>query len=134
MRTYWLHVPISYVPSRQVPLVLAFHGAGGTGLGMQDLTGFSALGDRRGLLVAYPQGLAQPGARGRVGWDASGPRDPEAHGIDDGLFVSDVLTAIQARYCVDPRRIAAAGILQRRWPGGLPRVRASGPDRRLRRR
>ena len=44
-----------------------------------------------------------------MGWDASGPRDPEAHGIDDGLFVSDVLTAIQARYCVDPGRIAAAG-------------------------
>ena len=44
------------------------------------------------------------------GWDASGPRDPQARGIDDGLFVSDVLTAIQARFCVDPGRIAVAGL------------------------
>ena len=44
-----------------------------------------------------------------MGWDASGPRDPAARGIDDGLFVSNALTAIQAGYCVSPARIAAAG-------------------------
>lgn len=89
--------------------MVAFHGAGGNAIGMQAQTGLSGLGDQRGFLVAYPQGLAQPGAGGRTGWDASGPRDPQARGIDDGLFVSDVLTAVQARYCVDPARITAAG-------------------------
>ena len=108
-RSYWLHVPASYRPGRPVPLVLAFHGAGGTGSGMQAQTGLSALADQRGFLVAYPQGLALPGSPGRVGWAASGPRDPEARGVDDGLFVSDLLTVIQARYCIDPDRIAAAG-------------------------
>ena len=108
-RSYWLHVPASYRPGRPVPLVLAFHGAGGTGSGMQAQTRLSALADQRGFLVAYPQGLALPGSAGRVGWAASGPRDPAARGVDDGLFVSDLLTVIQAGYCVDPDRIAAAG-------------------------
>ena len=108
-RGYWLHVPASYRPGRPVLLMLAFHGAGGTGSGMQARTGLSALADQRGFLVAYPQGLAEPGSAGRVGWAASGPRDPEAGGIDDGLFVSDLLTAIQAGYCVEPDRIVATG-------------------------
>jgi polyhydroxybutyrate depolymerase len=106
-RSYWLHVPTRYAPDHMTPLVLVFHGGGGTGLGMQRATGLSRLADPRGFLVAYPQGLAQ--GRGPFGWNASGPRDPFAGGIDDGLFVSDLLNAVQASYCVDPQRIAATG-------------------------
>ena len=109
-RMFWLHVPVDYRPGHPVPLVLAFHGSGGTGTGMQQASDLSALADQRGFLVAYPQGLTQGHGRLPAGWDDSGPRDPNADGIDDGLFVSDVLNAIQASYCVDPLRIAAAGI------------------------
>jgi hypothetical protein len=35
--------------------------------------------------------IGAAGAGNRVGWDSSGSRDPQAHGIDDGLLVSDVL-------------------------------------------
>jgi poly(3-hydroxybutyrate) depolymerase len=92
------------------PLLLAFHGGGGTGTQMESSSGLSAAADRRGVLVAYPQGLRQGHGRYAPGWDASGPKDPYADGIDDGLYVSDVLTAIQASYCVDPARIWATGI------------------------
>jgi polyhydroxybutyrate depolymerase len=109
-RIFWLHVPTHYSPAHLVPLVLAFHGGNGTGLRMQAGSGLSRLANQDGFLVAYPQGLRQPQGDGTTGWDASGPRDPYAHGIDDGLFVSDVLNSIQAGYCVDPRRIAATGI------------------------
>ena len=109
-RTFWLHVPARYNPAHAVPLVLAFHGSNGTAPGMQAGSGLSGLADRDGFLVAYPQGLVQDHGKGPAGWDVSGPRDPFADGIDDGLFVSDVLTAVQAGYCVDPRRIAATGM------------------------
>ena len=109
-RDYWLHVPADYAPGRRTPLVLAFHGGGGTGLGTEHATGLSAVADREGFLVAYPQGLRQDHGRTPPGWNASGPSDPLANGIDDGLYVSDVLTALQADYCVDPARIAATGI------------------------
>jgi virginiamycin B lyase len=87
-----------------------FHGGGGTAAAMARTSRLSVLADRRGFLVAYPQGLAQNHDRGVTGWDASGPRDPYADGIDDGLYVSNVLNAIQAGYCVDPARIAATGL------------------------
>ncbi len=66
---------------------------------MQHSTGFSVLADRRKLLVAYPQGLVQAGGH-TTGWDASGPLDPAARGVDDGLFVSDLLNVLQARYAL----------------------------------
>ena len=109
-RVLWLHVPAHYDPRRPVPLVLAFHGGAGTGLGMQQTSGLSVLADRFGFLVAYPQGLAQDHGKGPSGWNASGPSDPYADGIDDGLFTSDLLTVVQAEYCVDPRLIAATGL------------------------
>jgi poly(3-hydroxybutyrate) depolymerase len=43
--------------------MLAFHGGGGTGLGMQRATGLSAVADRHGFLVAYPQALRQEHGR-----------------------------------------------------------------------
>lgn len=109
-RVYWLHVPAGYSPGRPAPLVLAFHGGGGSGTGMERSSGLSRLADSDGFLVAYPQGLVQDHGHGVRGWDASGPADPYANGIDDGLYVSDLLNAVQAGYCVDPARIAATGM------------------------
>jgi virginiamycin B lyase len=77
---------------------------------MEQETGLSQVADGQGFLVAYPQALKQGHGRYAPGWDASGPADPDAGGIDDGLFVSDLLTAIQADYCVDPARIWATGV------------------------
>jgi polyhydroxybutyrate depolymerase len=108
-RSFWLHLPPGYRAGRMTPLLLAFHGGGGTGPGMQRTSGLSAIADQRGFLVAYPQGLAQDHGKAPPGWDVSGPKDPYADRIDDGLYVSDVLTAIQSGYCVDPARIWAAG-------------------------
>ncbi len=108
-RVYWLHVPRGYRAGRPIPLILAFHGAGGTALGMQAGSGLSALADRRGFLVAYAQGLPEPKGTRHYYWYTSGPSDPDAHGIDDGLYTSDLISAVQARYCVDPHRVGAVG-------------------------
>lgn len=44
--------------------------------------------------------------------NACGPKGPFADGIDDGLYVSRMLSEIQASYCVDPRRTWATGFAQ----------------------
>jgi polyhydroxybutyrate depolymerase len=49
-----LHMP----PKRPVGLVLAFHGAGGTGDGFSGGTGFSSVADRYGFAVLYPSAAA----------------------------------------------------------------------------
>jgi poly(3-hydroxybutyrate) depolymerase len=51
-RELWLHVPARYDSRRPVPLLLAFHGGGGTGLGMQQDTGLSGLADQQQLTWA----------------------------------------------------------------------------------
>ena len=74
-RSYRLFVPAGIVPDRRLlPLVLAFHGGGGDGRGMERLTHFSDIAQRKRFLVAYPEGV-------RRHWNDGRPL--EAAGVDD---------------------------------------------------
>jgi polyhydroxybutyrate depolymerase len=109
-RTYWVHVPTGYETSRPTALVLVFHGGGGTGIGMEAATGFSPFADQHQFLVVYPQGLPYAAlGPGYTTWAATGPLDSLANGVDDLLFVSNLLDALQRQYCIDPQRIYATG-------------------------
>ncbi|HLJ80745.1 MAG TPA: PHB depolymerase family esterase, partial [Ktedonobacterales bacterium] len=109
-RMYWIHVPHGYDASRPTALVLVFHGGGGTGIGMEAATGFSPFADQHQFLVVYPQGLPHDVlGPGYTSWAATGPLDSIANGVDDLLFVSNLLDALQRQYCVDPQRIYATG-------------------------
>jgi polyhydroxybutyrate depolymerase len=103
-RTYRLHVPAGYRPDRAVPAVLLLHGNGGSAADLDDVSGLSELGDRRGYLAVYPQGVAV--GAGRSFWAAAGRVEA---GVDDLRFVADLLDDLQRRLCVDPARVAAAG-------------------------
>jgi polyhydroxybutyrate depolymerase len=85
--------------------MLIFHGFGGNDVGMERSTGFSQLADQEDFIAVYPQGLPH-GDGGKPFWADVGPID---YGIDDALFVSDVLNDLQAKFCVDSRRIYATG-------------------------
>ena len=105
-RTYLLHVPPSLSPDAPVPLVLAFHGTGGTGLGMETVTGLSALSDRHGFLVAYPDAVEKCWNDGR------GLARPRSHreNVDDAGFVATLVGEIRRARGVDPGRVYATGI------------------------
>ncbi|HUY79564.1 MAG TPA: PHB depolymerase family esterase [Ktedonobacterales bacterium] len=104
LRSYRLHIPVGYQPTRSYPLVLNFHGHWSTAQGQERYTGFSTLADRDGFLVVYPQGAVGPD--GATGWDSGGSNQPSTN---DVLFVSDVLNQLQASLCVDATRIYATG-------------------------
>lgn len=55
-REYVLHVPAGYDGSRPVPLVVSIHGAGTWPSLHEHLSGWSALADQHGFIVAYPGG------------------------------------------------------------------------------
>jgi len=103
-RIYRVHVPRGYTPRVPIPLVLSFHGHGSNATGQERLTGFSILADLHDFLAVYPQGTI--GADGKTGWSSGGPGRPTS---DDLLFVSDLLTKMQAEFCIDPQRIYATG-------------------------
>lgn len=103
-RSYRVHVPRGYTSLLSVPLVLSFHGHGSNAAAQERMTGFSLLADRYGFLAVYPQGIVGPD--GRTGWASGGPGRPAGN---DVLFTSDLLTALQGEFCVDPLRIFATG-------------------------
>jgi polyhydroxybutyrate depolymerase len=103
-RGYRVHVPTGYRPGRPAPAVLLFHGNGGSAADLDDVTGLSELADRRGFLAVYPQGLSV--GAGPPFWASSGRVEL---GIDELRFTADLLDDLQARFCVDPARVSAAG-------------------------
>lgn len=98
-RTARVHVPAAAVHG-PVPLLLAFHGTGGTGAFMERYSGLAAQLDRGPAAIGvFP--------------DAHGPRwnvEERRGAPDDVDFVSDLLAAVGQRWCVDLRRVTAAGV------------------------
>jgi polyhydroxybutyrate depolymerase len=104
-RTYLLHVPQGYQADRPAPLVLDFHGHTSNDTQQEAYSQFSTLADQQGFLVVYPQGTVGPDHL--TGWATYGHNDPT---VDDVLFTSDLLNAVQSQLCVDAHRIFATGI------------------------
>lgn len=105
-RAYLLHVPLVYNPTIPIPVVMTFHGYGGDATGIESGTGFSPIADRENFLAVYPQGLLDENNGNIPEWASLGPLD---YGIDDVVFVSDILNDLQRRFCVDPHRLYATG-------------------------
>jgi polyhydroxybutyrate depolymerase len=96
-RQYRIFVPSSYREGKAFPLVLGFHGNGGTAAQFESYSGFSALAAREGFLAVYPQGLGEP-----PGWNTWA-------GSDDVKFARDVIKTVEAQCAVDPARVFAVG-------------------------
>ena len=100
VRSYELHVPEGL--TQTAPLVIALHGRGDDGAGMEVLTHFDDLADREGFLVAYPDGLNNEWnfVRGIHGYDM-----PQ----DDTAFLVALIDHIDADHPVDKTRVYLAG-------------------------
>jgi polyhydroxybutyrate depolymerase len=102
-REYLLYVPSSYDPGRPTPLVISMHGAGGWPAQQRDISGWNAVADEEGFIVAYPSGL---GGRASRAWRMS-----RAESLaKDVRFISDLIDQVQRAYNVDPARIYANGL------------------------
>jgi polyhydroxybutyrate depolymerase len=77
--------------------VLVFHGAGIGAERFVNYSRFSAVADREGFLVVYPQGSGE-----KPVWNP-------APGSQDVPFVRDLIDHLQRRCHVDPERIYASG-------------------------
>jgi polyhydroxybutyrate depolymerase len=117
-RTYVVHVPPGAAAKRDLPLVVVLHGGGGSGAGVAKQTGFTAEADRRGFVVAYPDGTRRAGspldALGRLGfytWNAGDCCGPAMEqDVDDVGFIRAMVAAIVAARPINQKRIYAAGI------------------------
>ncbi|WP_332666400.1 extracellular catalytic domain type 1 short-chain-length polyhydroxyalkanoate depolymerase [Aeromicrobium sp.] len=100
-RRYLVHVPPGYDGSTRTPLVLLFHGLGGSPQAVLDTTNMGKLADKDDTILVAPL------ARGRITeWDF---RTPISDPTSDLAFVRDLVKELKADACVDPSRVYAAG-------------------------
>jgi len=109
-RSYEVDLPASAPPAAGWPVVLVFHGGGGSAAGARTQTRMSALGAREGFVAVYPQGSG--GVAGKLktwnagtccGWAMK-------HKIDEPAFVAALLDDLARVVAVDARRVYATGI------------------------
>jgi polyhydroxybutyrate depolymerase len=128
-RPYLAWVPASHDGLTPIPVVIAFHGGGGSAEGQaasscpdgdtQNPSCLHSLGGREGFATIYPNGTATPGANGRLRtWNAGGGTDGyecanayacEAN-IDDMAYVRAILDDLAAWLPLDPGRVYATGL------------------------
>jgi polyhydroxybutyrate depolymerase len=109
-------IPKVYEAGKKLPLVLLFHGAGGSGASMLDANRWAAKAEKEGFIAVAPNGLA---ARPRLAssfainpqvWNSGqlNPDGPRAK-IDDVAYVRTLLDDLQKRIGFDERKVFAAG-------------------------
>lgn len=104
-RRFLLYAPSDLRAGRTYPLVLVFHGGGGTAEGMEKLTRFDALAERETFFVAYPEAVGRHWNDGREVESFESHREK----VDDVAFVEAVIGAIAGEHPIDPARVYATG-------------------------
>lgn len=99
-RSYIVHLPKN-VASQGLPLVLAFHGGGGTAEGMERISGFDAVADANHFVVVYPQGLNKHWNDRREGQETS---------ADDVGFIRELIGRMAMRYGTSIKRVYSTGL------------------------
>jgi len=106
-RTAQLHVPKGYDPKKGASLVLAFHGYGSTASGMRSQTNLDDEADKRGVIVAYVQGIGIA-SNGFNGGDCCG-QPAWIQPADDVKLAREIVKSVSEEFCVDPKRVYSAG-------------------------
>lgn len=106
---YQVHLPPQYDGGTTLPVVMAIHGCGMTGYGvnsMKALTHFNDLADREGFIVVYP---TQRVFRNAINcWDSTDPREQHRHAGEPALLAG-VAREVVEEYHADPARVHVVG-------------------------
>ncbi len=95
LRTYYIYTPKSYRSDQPMPLVLVFHGDGGSGYSISHVTRFNNLAERQRFIVVYPDGIHHR-------WNFQGK-------VDDVPFVRALIDDIKQQRNIDSHKIYATG-------------------------
>jgi polyhydroxybutyrate depolymerase len=101
-RTYYLHIPTAYDGTKPAPLVVDFHGLGGSGTSEASSNPYRSVIDPEGVVSAYPDGVN--GTNG-TGWNLG----PCCTTTDDVAFAKALVQDVEKLACIDPKRVYAVG-------------------------
>lgn len=110
-RTFHVYVPAKYAEATSTPdtLVFVFHGytqvgTGNTVTSIEYLSQMDPVSDAQGFLLVYPDGYMNSWNAGRCCGAAV------TSNVDDVGFFDAMLAWVESKYCVDPKRVYAAGL------------------------
>ena len=106
-RRYRLFIPAGYDASRRAPLVVALHGCTQDPDDFARGTRFNEHAQRAGVIVAYPEQLAEHNPQKCWTWF-----DRAHQGADAGepAIIAGITREVMARHAVDPARVYIAGV------------------------
>jgi len=117
-RSYYVYVPTGYGRKKALPVVLVFHGGGGTARAVRWETGWAQKAEKEEFLAVFPEGSRpDPAERARFAlnpqtWN-DGSNRPNvgavARKVDDVKFVRIMIHDLESRFKVDKKRIYATG-------------------------
>jgi poly(hydroxyalkanoate) depolymerase family esterase len=106
---YQVHLPPHHDGSTQLPVIMAIHGCGMTGYGLNSMkahTQFNSLADNEGFIVVYP---TQRMFRNAVNcWNSADPREQHRYRGEPALLAGVARQVIE-NYNADPDQVHVAG-------------------------
>jgi polyhydroxybutyrate depolymerase len=105
-REYVLYIPNSYDGTSAVPLLVNFHGFGGSASEFMSYADMRSLAESDTFILVYPQGSCLDGSSH---WNACPLGGDNKSNSDDFGFVESMINEISSQYNVDMERIYAAG-------------------------
>ena len=105
-REYILYVPNSYDGTSSIPLLLNFHGFGGSASQFMQEADMRSLAEADTFILVYPQGSCLDGSSH---WNPCPTGGDNKSTADDVGFVESMIGEISSQYTIDMERIYAAG-------------------------
>ncbi len=105
-REYVLYIPDSYDGTSSVPLMLNFHGFGGSASDYMKEADMRSLAEVDTFILVYPQGSCLDGSSH---WNPCPTGGDNKSDADDFGFVESMINKISSKYNLDMGRIYAAG-------------------------
>jgi polyhydroxybutyrate depolymerase len=104
-RKYFIHVPPNYESTQSIPVLLAFHGYGGTAKSFMKHSNFNEIADVNNFIVVYPEGLT---FEWYTHWNVGGWTNGST--VDDVGFVNSLLDDLEVNYNIETNKIYATGM------------------------
>jgi polyhydroxybutyrate depolymerase len=108
-RAYIVYEPEGLDANRAAPLVFVHHGFTMSGQAMFDITEYSAIADREGFVVAFPDGEPMSLGPWNVGTDVCGAGSIVTAGGDDFAFLDAMIDDIETDQCLDRAHVFVTG-------------------------